>query len=92
MKFLYKPFGIIAGLISSRLGRSAFRSMWSKIDDREPPGATTEEASLQKVVGAAVLEAAVMAGVGVAVDRAGAKAFQYLTGAWPGEHEADEAD
>ena len=90
MKILYKPFGIIAGLIGARIATSIFKALWAKIDEEEPPKPTTEDASFPKVVGAAMLEAATMAGVGAAVDRAGARAFHHLTGIWPGEHQAED--
>jgi Protein of unknown function (DUF4235) len=83
MRFLYKPFAIIAGLIGARLGQNAFKQLWSRFDDAEPPKPTTEEASLPKVVGAAALEAATLAGIAALVDRASARAFQHLTGIWP---------
>ena len=92
MKILYKPFAIIAGLIGARIARSIFSAVWSQIDHEQPPKPTTEEASLPKVVGAAALEAATMAGIGALVDRAGARAFHHLTGIWPGESRAGEAD
>jgi hypothetical protein len=85
MKILYKPFGLIAGAIAARIGRSIFRGLWSKIDDAEPPKPTAPDATLSKVVGAAALEAATMATVGAAADRAAARAFYHLTGFWPGE-------
>jgi Protein of unknown function (DUF4235) len=85
MKLLYKPFGIIAGLIGSRIAKAIFKALWSRVDQGEPPKPTTAGASFPKVVGAAALEAATLAGVGAAVDRAGAEAFRYLTGIWPGE-------
>ena len=85
MKILYKPFAVIAGMIGARLGRNAFKKMWAKIDDTEPPAPTTAEASFQKVVGAAALEAATVAAIGAAVDRASARSFHYLTGFWPGK-------
>jgi hypothetical protein len=85
MKILYKPFGLIAASIAARIGKSVFRSVWSRIDDREPPAPTAADASLPKVVGAAALEAATMAGVAAAVDRASARMFHYLIGVWPGE-------
>jgi hypothetical protein len=85
MKILYKPFGIIAGLIGARVATSIFKALWARIDDEAPPKPTTAEASFPKVVAAAALEAATMAGVGAAVDRAGARAFHHLTGIWPGE-------
>jgi hypothetical protein len=90
MKILYKPFGIIAGLIGARVATSIFKALWARIDDEAPPKPTTAEASFPKVVAAAALEAATMAGVGAAVDRAGARAFHHLTGIWPGERKEEE--
>jgi hypothetical protein len=91
MKILYKPFGIIAGLIGARIATAIFKALWARIDEEEPPKPTTADASFPKVVGAAALEAATMAGVGAAVDRVGARAFHHLTGIWPGDkHEEKE--
>ena len=90
VKLLYKPLALIGSLIAARLGKSAFKNMWARIDESEPPAPSTEEAGLGKVVGAAVLEAATMAGIAAAVDRGTARLFQYLTGLWPGKHQADE--
>ena len=92
MKILYKPFAIIAGLIGARIARAVFRALWSRVDEGEPPKPTTAGASFPKVVGAAALEAATMAGVGAAVDRAGARTFQHLTGIWPGDKEQKEEE
>jgi predicted DNA-binding transcriptional regulator YafY len=85
MKLLYKPFALVAGVIGAKLGQSAFKAIWSKLDEAEPPEATSEEASLPKVVGAKALEAATVAGVAAAVNRARARSFHYLFGIWPGE-------
>jgi len=90
MKILYKPFGIIASLIGARIAAAIFKAIWARIDDKQPPKATTEEASFPKVVGAAALEAATSAGIGAAVDRAGARAFHHLTGIWPGDKYQEE--
>lgn len=91
MKILYKPFAIISSLIGAKIANSIFKSLWSRIDDAEPPKPTTAEASFPKVVGAATLEAATMAAVGAVVDRAGARTFHHLTGIWPGEKKQEEA-
>lgn len=90
MKFLYKPFGIIASLIGAKIARSIFQTVWSRIDAEDPPSPTTEDTSLPKVMGAAALEAATMAAVGAAVDRASARTFHHLTGIWPGERREPE--
>ncbi len=93
MRLLYKPFSIIAGLIAAKLGQSIFKQLWSRVDDSHPPKPTTEEASLPKVVAAAALEAATLAGIAALVDRASARAFQHLTGIWPAKKsEKDDED
>ena len=83
MRLLYKPFGLIAGLIAARIGRSVFRSLWTKFDDGPLPNPNTGEASVAKVVTGRALQAAVMAGSAAAVDRAFAALFHHLIGIWP---------
>jgi uncharacterized protein DUF4235 len=90
MKLLYKPFALIAGIIGARLGRSVFRSLWTKIDGGEPPKETAEDVSLGRVVGAKALEAATLAGAAAVVDRASRRSFQWLFGVFPGEKEREE--
>ncbi len=85
MKFLYKPFGIIAGLIAARIAKSLFTAIWSKVDEAPPPEPTAPSATFGKAVGGKALEAATMAGVAAATDRLGAKVFHHLFGAWPGK-------
>jgi len=89
-KILYKPFAIIGAAIAARVGRNVFRTAWARLDAAEPPAPTTEEAPLPKVVGAAALEAATMAGIGAAFERGTARFFHYLFGVWPGKREDEE--
>lgn len=84
MKLFYKPFGIIAGLIAARIGKTIFKGLWSAIDDADPPKPSAPNATFPKVIAAAALEAVTMASVGAAADRASARAFYHLTGVWPG--------
>ncbi|MGA9860244.1 MAG: DUF4235 domain-containing protein [Solirubrobacteraceae bacterium] len=92
MRLLYKPFGIIAGLIAARLGRSVFRSLWAKIDDAPPPIPGSGEGSVVKVVGSQALQAGVMAGSAAAVDRVFANVFHHLIGTWPKKPPEPEAE
>jgi hypothetical protein len=85
LRLFYKPFALFAGLISARLGRKMFQSLWAKIDDAPPPAPTAPGAGLGKVVGAAALEAATMASARATVDRASARTFHYLIGVWPSD-------
>jgi len=86
-KLIYKPIGILCGLQAGRLATALFSSLWSRLDDQEPPKASHERAPLGKVVAATALEAAVFQTVRAAVDRAGARGFANLTGVWPGDRE-----
>jgi len=92
MRILYKPFAIIASAIAARLGRNVFKTLWARIDAADPPDPKNAEATLPKVVGAAALEAATMAGIAAAVDRASARVFHYLTGIWPAKKKDQEDD
>ena len=85
MKIIYKPFALVASVIAARLGRGIFKSLWAKVDKADPPDPTAPNANLGKIVGAAALEAATMASVAAAADRAAARTFEYLTGIWPGD-------
>jgi hypothetical protein len=93
MKLLYKPFGIVLGIIAGLLSRRLFTVIWGWVDPdhEEPPEAKTKDTTAAKAIGAAALQAAVFSGVRAGVDRAGARAFERTTGVWPGEKEKDPA-
>src|SRR4051794_41984962 len=84
MKLIYKPFGIVLGLLAGFLGKKVFEQVWGMIDDREPPKATTKHTSWGKVIGEAAVEGIAFKTTRAAVNRAGARSFAHLTGFWPG--------
>ena len=43
VKLIYKPFGIILGILAGLLGKKLFNFAWTKIDDEDPPKATTDQ-------------------------------------------------
>jgi hypothetical protein len=86
---IYKPFGIILGILAGLLGKRLFNFAWTKIDDEDPPKGTTEQAPWVKIVGAAALQGVIFKVTRVVVDRFGARGFAYLTGFWPGEKRPD---
>ncbi|MGH2889600.1 MAG: DUF4235 domain-containing protein [Solirubrobacteraceae bacterium] len=83
LRLLYKPFAIVAGLISARIGRALFRALWSRVDERPPPRPGDGTASATKTVGGEALKASIMAAAAAAVDRAFASAFHHIIGIWP---------
>ena len=92
MKLLYKPFAIIAGLITKRLSRTLFKGVWAKIDDQPPPVPGTGAKSTPAVVGSQALEGAIMFGTAAAVNRTMARVFHHLIGAWPEKPKLPEPD
>ena len=89
MKLFYKPFGIVLGILGGLLGKRLFDFVWTKIDDQEPPEATTEKAQWGKIVVAAALQGTIFKATRAVIDRQGARGWYYLTGSWPGEKRPD---
>lgn len=86
MKFLYKPFGIIAGVVASKAAGAIFKKMWTFLaKETEMPLALEQERGWTKVVVAATLKGAVFGGVKAFVDRMFATGYFRRTGVWPGK-------
>ena len=88
---LYKPIGIVMGILAGFLGKKIFDFVWGKIDEEEPPKPNTEWVTWGKLLSAAALQGMIFKVVRAAVDRETAKGFHYITGVWPGEKTPDEA-
>ena len=91
MKLIYKPFGIVIGILAGVLSKKLFQAIWGIFDEEEPPKPTTERATWPKVIAAAAVQGVTFKVTRAAVDRAGAKGFAYFTGVWPGEKEQEES-
>jgi Protein of unknown function (DUF4235) len=92
MGLLYKPFGILLGILAGFLGKKIFDFVWTKIADEEPPEPTTEIATWRSVIASAAVQGVIFRVTRVAVDRGGAIGWRYLTGTWPGEKVPDPDD
>jgi hypothetical protein len=82
---LYKPLGIVAGILAGLVGKRLFDFAWGKVDEEDPPKPNTEQAPWSKLLAAAALQGVIFKVTRTAVDRWTAKAFHYLFGIWPGE-------
>jgi hypothetical protein len=89
MKLLYKPFGIILGILAGLLSKRLFDRIWALIDEEEPPTPTTRQTTWPKVLLAAIVQGATFKVTKAAVDRAGARSFEHVTGVWPGKKAPD---
>ena len=85
-KIVYRPIGLIGGILAGTLSGIIFKQIWKQIaDEEEAPDALQSEYSMREVVLAAALQGASFAATKAAIDRAGARGFTKLTGAWPGD-------
>ena len=91
MALIYKPIGIFLGLVAALLGKRVFNFIWSKVDEEDPPKATTRDTTMAKLITASAVQGIVFKVTRVLVDRAGAKGWSRLTGSWPGEKKPDPA-
>src|SRR5262245_2706136 len=91
MKLVYKPFGIVFGILAGILSKKIFEAVWGIFDKEEPPKATTLETTWPKVLGAAVVQGVTFKVTRAVVDRAGAAGYARLTGTWPGKEKTEES-
>jgi len=85
-KLAYRPLGLAASLGAAALAGRLVGVIWKKVaDEDEIPDALDAQYSIGKVLAAALIQAGVFAIVQVLVNRGGAKVFERITGAWPGD-------
>jgi hypothetical protein len=85
-KLIYRPIGLLVSVLGGILAGALFKQMWKRVSDKEdPPRAKESEYGWREVLPAAALQGALFGLVKAAVDRSGARAFQKVTGSWPGD-------
>jgi uncharacterized protein DUF4235 len=89
MTAIYKPIGLIIGILSGLVSKRIFNFVWEQLDDEDPPKGTTQHAPWVKILSAAAIQGVIFKIVRVVVDRYGAVGWSYITGSWPGEKYAD---
>lgn len=86
VKLVYRPFGLVLGILGGMLAGAAFKRLWKLLADEEKaPKAGESEYGWGEILAAATLQGAVFGLVKAAVDRSGARAFERVTGTWPGD-------
>lgn len=81
----YKPFAIVLGIVGGLAARRVFKQVWQKAaHEPEPPEPEEKASGWKKVALAAAVQGAIFEGVKALTQRGGARAFERLTGTWPG--------
>jgi hypothetical protein len=84
VRWLYKPFGLVLGMLAAVVANALVRKTWSAArGGKGVPTAREPDASWKEVAASAALQGAVMGGTKALVDRAGAAGFEKATGTWP---------
>jgi len=85
-KLVYRPIGLVGGILAGMVSGAIFKTVWKEVSHREDaPDALQSEYSTQEVLLAAAIQGAIFAVTKAAIDRMGAQGFTKLTGSWPGD-------
>jgi hypothetical protein len=85
MRLLYRPFGVLLGVLAGLVAGAIFKRLWGlAAEESESPKATDRDRGVTEIVAAAAVQGAVFGTVKALVDRAGASGFERVTGEWPG--------
>jgi hypothetical protein len=91
MSFVFRPIGILLGLVAGMGARKIFDALWGLISDEEAPSPQHREIEWLKLIPALLVEGAISRLVRGLVDHHSRRTFATLTGTWPGQ-EAPEPE
>jgi hypothetical protein len=85
-KLIYRPLGIVFSVLGGILAGAVFKQIWKRVaGQEESPKALESEYGWREILPAAAAQGLVFGLVKAAVQRGGARGFEKLTGAWPGD-------
>lgn len=91
MNLVFKPVGILSGVLAGIVAKKAFEVLWGLIDDQERPEARHRNVQVGKLAAALALEGANFRVARGLADHGARRLFSILAGGWPGE-EAPQAN
>lgn len=86
-KLLYRPVGLISGILGGLFASIIFKQIWKRVSpghQSDAPGPLQSEYSFKEVLLAALVQGALYAVIKAVITRQGARAFERATGEWPG--------
>jgi uncharacterized protein (DUF2236 family) len=83
-RIAYKIIGTLLSMLAGAAAGAVTRRLWRvATGEHDTPTATDRRQGWARVLTAAAIEGAVFGLVKAATDRAGAKAYEQVTGEWP---------
>jgi len=89
MSIVFRPVGIVLGIIAGMGARKVFDAIWGRFSDEEAPNPEHREIDWRKFVAAMLVEGAIFRLIRGFVDHHSRRAFAGLTGTWPGQEEPE---
>jgi len=89
MQFVFRPFGIVLGIVAGMGARKIFDFIWGKLDDQEAPNPEHREVNWTKFVVAMLVEGAIFRLIRGLVDHHSRRGWATVTGVWPGQEEPE---
>jgi hypothetical protein len=90
MATVFKPFGIVIGLLAGVVASKVFERLWSVIDDEQAPEPKYREIPIVKLIAALLLQGAISRLVRGMTDHGLRHGFARLTGEWPGAERPED--
>lgn len=85
---LYRPVGLASGVIGGLIAGVVFKQLWKRFTPThaaDAPKALDSAYSWKEIMAAAIVQGAIFSLVKAVIDRGGARAFERVTGQWPGK-------
>jgi hypothetical protein len=89
MKFIYKPFALVVGLLAGILSNKILDRVWSSFTDEDLYDPDDRDATWGEVLISAAVSGVVIKVVQALIRRGGAVGFERATGFWPGDEPKD---
>lgn len=85
-KIAYRPVGLVGSVVAGVAAGAVVKQIWRRAAHQdEAPDALQAEYGLRTVLLSAAVQGLVFAVIKAAMDRGGARLFERVTGAWPGD-------
>ena len=89
MGLVFRPVGILCGIVAGMVGKKIFELVWGLIDDEDAPDPKYREIAIGKLLVALLIEGAIFGVLRGLADHGARHGFARLTGEWPGQERPD---
>jgi len=89
MNLIFRPIGIILGIVAGMGARKVFDFIWDKVDDEEAPNPEHRDVNWVKFVAAMIVQGAIFRLIRGFVDHHSRRGWALVTGTWPGQEEPE---